>query len=97
VIYSWQPKSEDVKVPVLARFYGLVIKMYFQQSEHNPPHVHVIYGEYIGVVNIQTLELLEGDLPGKAYALAREWMEKHQADLMEIWQTQEFRPLPPLK
>ena len=20
--------------------------MYFQQSEHNPPHIHAIYGEY---------------------------------------------------
>ena len=36
-------------MPVIARFYGLIIKMYFQQVEHNPPHFHVIYGEYTGV------------------------------------------------
>ena len=31
-------------MPVLARFYGIVIRMYFLGSEHNPPHVHAIYG-----------------------------------------------------
>lgn len=30
-------------MPTLARFYGIVIKMYFFQSEHNPPHIHAIY------------------------------------------------------
>ena len=24
-------------MPVITRFYGMVIKMYFQQAEHNPP------------------------------------------------------------
>ena len=33
-------------MPVLSRFYGIVIRMYFQQAEHNPPHIHAIYGEH---------------------------------------------------
>lgn len=24
-------------MPVISRFYGIVIKMYFRQAEHNPP------------------------------------------------------------
>ncbi|HAE41114.1 MAG TPA: hypothetical protein DCG57_21140 [Candidatus Riflebacteria bacterium] len=43
--------------------------MYFQQSEHNLPHIHAVYGEYIGVINIQTREMFEGDLPTKALKL----------------------------
>jgi hypothetical protein len=35
---------------VISRFFGMIIKMYFRQSEHNPPHIHVIYGEYIGTL-----------------------------------------------
>ena len=27
-------------MPVLSRFYGIIIRMYFLQSEHNPPHIH---------------------------------------------------------
>ena len=26
-------------MPVLSRFYGIMIRMYFQQAEHNPPHI----------------------------------------------------------
>lgn len=84
-------------MPVIARFYGMIIKMYFQQSEHNPPHFHVVYGEYIGIIDIQTLEMLEGDLPNKALAMIKEWASEYQAELMKIWETQEFIKLPPLK
>jgi len=84
-------------MPVIARFYGIIIKIYFRQREHNPPHIHAIYGEYMGVFDIQTLEVIEGDLPAKAVALVREWMEPHKAELMEIWNTQNFKQLPPLE
>lgn len=49
-------------MPVISRFYGVIIKMYFRQAEHNPPNFHAIYGEYIGTIDIQTGEMLEGDL-----------------------------------
>ncbi|MDR2514293.1 MAG: DUF4160 domain-containing protein [Christensenellaceae bacterium] len=84
-------------MPVIARFYGLVIKMYFRQKEHNPPHIHALYGEYIGVIDIQTLEMLEGDLPHKALQLVLEWAGQHKAELLNIWETQKFVELPPLE
>ena len=83
-------------MPVISRFYGMIIKMYFQQSEHNPPHFHCLYGEYVGVFEIATLELMEGDLPEKAQRLVREWANKYQHELLKIWETQEFIDLPPL-
>lgn len=84
-------------MPVISRFYGIVIKMYFQQSEHNPPHIHAVYGEYIGAINIQTREMFEGDLPAKALRLVQEWIEINQVELLEIWKTQIFRQIPPLE
>lgn len=84
-------------MPVIARFYGMVVKMYLLGSEHNPPHIHVIYGEYIGVIDLRTLEVLEGDLPAKALSMALEWAQLYQKELMEMWNTQEFRQLPPLQ
>ncbi len=83
-------------MPVISRFYGVVIKMYFKQSEHNPPHIHAIYGEYIGAIDIQTGEMLEGDLPRRALQMVQEWTSKHKEELMRIWETQEFINLPPL-
>ena len=84
-------------MPVIARFYGLIIKMYFQQSEHNPPHFHAIYGEYIGAIDILSLEMLEGDLPPKALSMVQEWAAIHREELKAIWKTQKFTQLPPLE
>lgn len=38
-------------MPVLARFYGIIIRMYFLQSEHNPPHIHAIYNEDVAAID----------------------------------------------
>jgi hypothetical protein len=84
-------------MPVISRFYGLSIKMYFKGSEHNPPHIHVLYGEYMGAINIKTQELMEGDLPGKALALVKEWIKDHEAELLDIWHTQKIKEIPPLE
>ena len=84
-------------MPVLSRFYGIIIKMYFQQSEHNPPHIHAIYGEYVSAISIADFTVIEGDLPNKARALVIEWMKLHQNELLEMWNTQEFKQIEPLE
>lgn len=84
-------------MPVLARFYGIIIRMYFLQSEHNPPHIHAIYNDDVAAIDFMTGNVLEGHLPAKALSLVREWIQLHQADLQEIWKTQEFKKLPPLE
>ena len=71
-------------MPIISRFYGITIKMYFQGKEHNPPHFHCIYGEYSGAIDIETLEMIEGDLPGKALALITEWGTIYKEHLLKI-------------
>jgi len=58
-------------MPEIARFYGIVIKVFF--GDHPPPHFHAIYGEYNALVNIESLEIIEGDLPSRAQKLVQEW------------------------
>lgn len=41
--------------------------------------------------------MLEGDLPAKDLSLVREWAAQHQEALLNIWTTQQFVKLPPLK
>ena len=84
-------------MPEITRFYGIIIKMFFAGNEHNPPHFHAIYGEYVGEFDIRTLDMIEGDLPKKAQGLIQEWGKIHKNDLMEIWISQQFRKLPPLE
>ena len=71
--------------------------MYFQQAEHNPPHIHALYGDEMAAVDIQTGNVLEGYLPPKALAMVQEWVGIYRNDLLWIWETQEFKKLSPLE
>ena len=84
-------------MPVLSRFYGIIIRMYFQQAEHNPPHIHALYGEDMAAIDIQTGDMLEGHLPPKALAMVREWVAIHKNDILHMWETREFKSLSPLE
>ena len=84
-------------MPVLSRFYGITIRMYFLQKEHNPPHIHAIYGDDMAAVTISDGKVLEGALPNKALEMVREWIMLHKKELLVIWQTQEFKQLSPLE
>ena len=82
-------------MPLISRFYGILIKMYFR--EHGVPHFHALYGEHNAVFELETLTMLEGDLPPRAERLVREWAQYYQRDLLEMWRTQQFRQLPGLE
>ncbi len=84
-------------MPVLSRFYGIIIRMYFLQSEHNPPHIHAIYNDDVAAIDFMTGKVLEGHLPGKALTMVQEWIELNREALKTIWETQEFKQLPPLE
>ena len=71
--------------------------MFFVQSEHNPPHFHALYGEYIGEFDINTLKMIQGDLPPRAVSIVKEWAQLNQAELLEMWNTQNIHKLQPLK
>ena len=83
-------------MPEISRFYGIVIKMFFKPKEHEPSHIHALYGECIGIFEIGTLEMTAGDLPKKAQELVKDWMMKNQEELLEMWETQKLKKLPPL-
>lgn len=84
-------------MPVLARFYGIVIRMYFLGSEHNPPHIHAIYGEDTAAFDIRSGEIMDGHLPKRAASLVKEWMALHKDELIEMWETQEFKKIDSLE
>lgn len=86
-------------MPTISMFYGILIQMYW--SDHAPPHFHALYAEFEALINIQTLEIMEGEMPKRALALVLEWAQEHRAELMEDWhlcmrnqQPNRIRPLP---
>lgn len=59
-------------MPEITRFYGIVVKIFFR-DEHNPPHIHAVYGEHNGLFRIEDMEMIEGDLPARARKMVEEW------------------------
>ena len=83
-------------MPEIARFYGIIIKMFFKPKEHDPAHIHALYNEYVGIFDIRTHEMTEGDMPLRAQQLVKEWMSEHTDELLNMWQTQNIIKLSPL-
>jgi hypothetical protein len=45
-------------MPELARFYGIVIRMY--ADDHPPPHFHAQYAEFSAIIgNVDLIEILK--------------------------------------
>jgi len=86
-------------MPEISRFYGIIIAMYY--NEHNPPHFHAKYGEFVAEIDIRTLQILSGELPKRAKTLVLEWADEHRDELMLDWELArnmaELKPIEPLK
>jgi len=64
-------------MPAISSFYGILIKMFF--NNHVSPHFHAEYAEYAeyaefkATIDIEKLEILEGNLPRRALELVLDW------------------------
>ena len=85
-------------MPVLSRFYGLVVFMNYR--EHNPPHFHARYQGFEVSVEI-TSGVVKGHMPSRALKLLFEWMALHQEELLENWalaeQSKSLKEIEPLQ
>ena len=73
-------------MPTIAMFYGIIIRMYYAPGEHNPPHFHAYYSEWKATFAIDSLELMQGEMPRRQLRLIQAWAELHQDELMANWQ-----------
>lgn len=79
-------------MPEISRFFGIIITMYY--SDHQPPHFHVRYGEYKAQVVIETVSILNGQLPPRVFGLVAEWALAHRHELSENWELVQNETLP---
>ena len=70
-------------MPELCRFYGICIRMYF--DDHYPPHFHATYGGSEVLININTLAIIFGNLPPRAMGLVMEWASLRQKEIIIEW------------
>lgn len=58
-------------MPVISKFYGILIRMYF--DDHAPPHFHAVYGSEEMQIGILPIKILEGDAPKRVKSMVLEW------------------------
>lgn len=70
-------------MPIVSRFYGIVIAMYF--NDHNPPHFHAKYSGYEALFNFEG-QVIEGEIPKRAVKFVQEWISLHRMELEDNWE-----------
>ena len=81
-------------MPPISMFYGIIIRMYCDKAEHNPPHFHAYYQDFKATVDIRTCEILTGELPKRQTKLVLAWAEIHQDELLADWELATAGTLP---
>jgi len=71
-------------MPEISRFFGIVIKMFF--DEHPPPHFHAEYGDDTALIDIRNLSVFAGSLPPRVMGLVIEWATLHRQELFVDWE-----------
>src|ERR1051325_7699437 len=66
-------------MPVISKFYGIVIGMFVVRAL--PARFHAIYGESELVVAINPLSFVGGEAPQRVSDLVMEWAAQHQCEL----------------
>ncbi|MHB1298620.1 MAG: DUF4160 domain-containing protein [Gemmatimonadaceae bacterium] len=85
-------------MPVISRFLGISIKMYYH--EHEPPHFHVLFAGRRAIVEIRT-GVVRGPLPQRAARRVRVWSASHRDAIECNWERarrgEPLLPIPPLE
>jgi len=81
-------------MPTISMFYGIIVRMYCAPGEHNPPHIHVYYNEFVGIIELNSCEFTQCNLPRKQKKLVEAWTELHKDELMADWNLAQNGELP---
>jgi len=74
-------------MPTISMFYGIIVRMYFfDNQQHNLPHIHVHYQDFSAIIEIQSGAIIEGKLPKSKQKLVDAWVEIHKDELSADWE-----------
>jgi len=80
------PIEKEEPVPVISKFFGIVIYMYWK--DHAPPHFHAKYGDEEIVVGIRSGNV-SGHMSNRATKMIQDWRKLHKKELLRDWELAE--------
>lgn len=85
-------------MPILSRFFGIVIYMYWR--DHMPAHFHAKYQDQEITVDVVTGEVT-GQMNRRAMGIIQEWRSLYMSELLENWslalERKSLHPIKPLE
>ena len=72
-------------MPAISMFLGIIIRMFNNGSDHNPPHFHATYQGYNATFTLDG-ELKEGEMPKAQRKYIAAWAELHKDELSANWE-----------
>ena len=70
-------------MPSIGTANGLAFYVY--ADDHNPPHVHVYYGEEAVLLAISSGKVIRGEMGKKQIKQAQAWLSAHRAHAQAEW------------
>jgi len=72
-------------MPIISSFYGIIIRMYFKDTEqHHTPHFHASYGGSKAVFDLDG-NIIAGEFPPKQTKYVVAWADIHHDELAALW------------
>ena len=73
-------------MPIISTFYGVIIRMYFKDTEqHHVPHFHASYAGSSAVFDLEG-NMLAGNFPPKQKKYVVAWADIHKDELSALWE-----------
>ena len=70
----------------LSMFFGIIIKMHKERGgKHHRPHIHAIHAGKMASFDIETSEILAGEMEKDDIDRIRGWMSIHREELFANW------------
>ncbi len=72
---------------IISMFYGIIVSMYyFDNKQHNTPHIHVRYQGEEAVFSIPDGKVLNATMKTNKRKLVEAWILIHEDELMADWE-----------
>ncbi|WP_425463391.1 DUF4160 domain-containing protein [Methylobacterium terricola] len=71
------------RVPTFKKFDSFRLEV--RSRDHNPPHFHILSSDFHALVDIRTLQVIEGTYDRKALAEAVAWAVDQTENLLNEW------------
>ena len=70
----------------LSMFFGIIVKMYKERDGwHHRPHIHAQHADKAASFDIETSDILAGELDKDDVDKIRGWMSIHREELLANW------------